>query len=818
MSVRRDLRMVPVAAAVWGSAAVVTTMPETAPVAGIGLWAGAVTVVVAAAISARRARSDRRRRRWQTVLVLAAIALSMAAATASNAVLAQPARSAAASVAVGGGRALTAHVTVTGKANPGAAGDVAFDGQLHQIDTGATSYPVDAAVRVRASTDAIGRLGSVDIGDDVIASGTAFPARAGERAVLILRASRGLQIARHADGVLAVAAALRHGLAVASHGLPEPGASLIPGLAVGDTTAVGVDLDAAMKASSLSHLTAVSGANCAIVVGLAFAAAAACGLRRGVRVAIALAALAGFVILVSPEPSVVRAAAMAAMAMLGVQLGRIGSGVSLLAVAVVACLVADPWLATSLGFALSVAATGGLLLLARPLARGLQRGMPRALALAISIPLSAQVACGPLLILVNPTVPLYGVVANLLAEPAAPLATMAGLAACIALPVPVLQAGLAALTWLPAAWIAGVATVTSALPAHGLPWLDGLLGAVALALWGAGVVVLIVPPRSEPPRRAGFGRRSRRVSRRAARADPTVEARRRPRVPHGVGLRALAAAGVAAVVGIWAGSAALGSVAAPLTVPAGWSIALCDVGQGDGILLRSAGKVALIDTGPDPGPLQTCLRRMGIERIDLLVLTHFDHDHAGAADAVADRVGTVLHGPFGSAQHERLVQRLVSAGAAAVQASAGMTGALGDARWTVLWPPPQSRAYPPGNEACIVLDVRGGAVPASLFLCDTDALVQRALVRSGALRPPYRVVKVAHHGSADQDPALYRQLGARLALVSVGAHNDYGHPRATTLAFLEADGMTVARTDREGMVAVVATGDSLGVWRERSPP
>ena len=132
-----------------------------------------------------------------------------------------------------------------------------------------------------------------------------------------------------------------------------------------------------MKESSLSHLTAVSGANCAIVVGLAFGAVAAAGGSRAARVAGGVVALIGFVLLVTPEPSVVRAAAMALIAMLGVLLGRTGAGIAVLCLAVTVLLVADPWLAGSLGFALSAVATGSLLLWARPLAPG-SRGACRA--------------------------------------------------------------------------------------------------------------------------------------------------------------------------------------------------------------------------------------------------------------------------------------------------------------------------------------------------------------------------------------------------------------------------------------------------------
>ncbi|RYF48078.1 MAG: competence protein ComEC, partial [Comamonadaceae bacterium] len=108
----------------------------------------------------------------------------------------------------------------------------------------------------------------------------------------------------------------------------------------------------------------MTGANCALIVAIAFGIAALLRARRGVRVAAAALALVGFVVLVSPEPSVVRAGAMAAVAMAAVLLGRAAAGVAALGLAVTLLLVADPWLSMSLGFALSAAATLSLLLAA----------------------------------------------------------------------------------------------------------------------------------------------------------------------------------------------------------------------------------------------------------------------------------------------------------------------------------------------------------------------------------------------------------------------------------------------------------------------
>ncbi|MBN9184725.1 MAG: ComEC/Rec2 family competence protein, partial [Microbacterium sp.] len=467
---RRDARLVPVAPATWLAAGVATFLPAASPWIALALWG---TAFGAAGIGVLRARRS-------VVIALIVVSAALSAGAASHVALAQPSRSSAGTLAIGGGRAVSVTATVVGKAEATRAGDLSFDAQAHGILVGTRTTALDVPVLVRSAPGV-----RPDIGAEVRIDGTVQVADPGERAVLIVRAGRSLTVLRPPGGALAVTAALRHRLLAATRGLPEPGAGLIAGLAVGDTSAVGADLDEAMKASSLSHLTAVSGANCALVVGLAFAAASACRARRGIRVASGLVSLAGFVALVTPEPSVVRAAAMAAIAMLGVLLGRRGAGISLLCVAICAVLIADPWLASSLGFALSVAATGALLILARPLAEGLARWMPRAIALGLSVPLAAQLACGPLLVLINPTVSVYGVAANLLAAPAAPIATVVGLAACLAAPLPVLQSGLAAVTWLPAQWIAVTAEIARALPANAIAWPEGLSGMLLLGLVGA---------------------------------------------------------------------------------------------------------------------------------------------------------------------------------------------------------------------------------------------------------------------------------------------------------------------------------------------
>ena len=139
--------------------------------------------------------------------------------------------------------------------------------------------------------------------------------------------------------------------------------------------------------------------------------------------------------LVTPEPSVIRAAVMAGVAMLSLMLGRPSAGAGMLALSASGILIADPWLASTAGFALSVAASGALIMLSPSLTRGFARWMPQPLALAIAVPTAAQLVCGPVIALFAEQQSLVGLAANLLAAPAAPIATIIGLLACLAAPL-----------------------------------------------------------------------------------------------------------------------------------------------------------------------------------------------------------------------------------------------------------------------------------------------------------------------------------------------------------------------------------------------
>jgi competence protein ComEC len=204
--------------------------------------------------------------------------------------------------------------------------------------------------------------------------------------------------------------------------------------------------------------------------------------RRG-RLIVAAAALAGFVVLARPQPSVLRAAVMGGVGLLGLAAGRSGRGMPALCAAVVGLLCIDPWLSRAYGFALSVLATAGLLLLVPALAAALvRRGVPHPAAVSIAVPIAAQLATAPVTILLNPALSLVAVPANLLAAPAVAPATVLGVAAAA---LSTASASLAHLVALPAAaaaeWIALVARGGAGVPAGSLPWIPGVRGALLLA-------------------------------------------------------------------------------------------------------------------------------------------------------------------------------------------------------------------------------------------------------------------------------------------------------------------------------------------------
>ncbi|MBG6058317.1 competence protein ComEC [Cryobacterium sp. MP_M5] len=811
-----DLRLAGAAAAAWLVGWLLTGAPDWAAGSRLPLWtaAGAALALVVTAggprsrtagtrvASARRVSARRvsaRKVSVRTVLAQLTVCCAGGALVASAVAVAAPARlpaevrDAAARHAV-----VTATLTVWsrpvetasfggfgGAGGGGGSSRVRFTGTIGSVSQGGRTAWVSVPVVVFAEAPAGPAL---QIGTVIRLPARLRPAEPGDAAAALVFGRDPPAVVAAPPWWLAWANDLRARFADAAGRLPGEGGDLLPGLAIGDTSAVGPALDGAMKSSSLSHLTAVSGANCAVVTAGMLLLAGYLRLRRLARLALALVTLAGFVVLVTPEPSVLRAALMATVLLFSIATGRRGRGLPLLALVVIGLLVFDPWLARSYGFALSVLATGGLLVLAGPLGRVLGRWMPAWLAGVIAIPLAAQLACQPVLVLLSPTLPLYGVPANLLAGPAAPVATVIGLIGCLLLPwLPGVAWGILQLAWLPSAWIAAVAGTCAALPGSRLPWLGGAFGVAATAVLTLLALALL------------------------------LGSARRPGSTRLPGWRIVAAAVLIVAGGGYAGSLIGAGLGRAVAFPADWQIAACDIGQGDAVVVRDRERYALVDVGPDPALLTSCLHTLGIERIDLLVLTHYDMDHIGGIEAAIGRVGTALVGIPENAQDEHLHARLAEGGADVRIAARGDRGTLGGLRWEIFWPVRGSPVMQTGNPGSVTIGFDGRGIR-SIFLGDLGEEAQDALSR---VSEPGRVdvVKVAHHGSRDQSLDLYADLRATVGLISVGADNGYGHPTDRLLDILASVGTVAVRTDRQGL-AVVALDPgghgALTVWTENA--
>lgn len=344
------------------------------------------------------------------------------------------------------------------------------------------------------------------------------PAR---RAVARARATGDMRVRSPPPSVLRAADGLRTGLVTTAAGVPGDAGRLLPAVAVGDTRGVG-DLDDAMRVSGLAHITAVSGAHFSLLGAVVLATAARCRVPRRWRWLPVSVVMAGFVVVVQPGSSVVRAAVMGAVGVLGIVAGRPARSVPALACAVLVLVVVDPWLARDIGFVLSVVATAGIALLAGPLARRWSSGAaPRAgaparegggdggapgrgsaghsgppagpLATALAVPVAAQAVCAPVILVLSPAVPTYAVLANVVAAPAVGPATIGGLlAALLGLVWPAGAQWCAQVAGAACWWIAAVARTATGLPGAQVAWAGGVLGQVLLACACAAALVLVL--------------------------------------------------------------------------------------------------------------------------------------------------------------------------------------------------------------------------------------------------------------------------------------------------------------------------------------
>ncbi len=277
-----------------------------------------------------------------------------------------------------------------------------------------------------------------------------------------------------------VANSLRRTVQTGSGSLGRDRAPLYMGLVVGDDRGQSDLLQFRFGASGLTHLLAVSGQNVAFLLAVIQPLLTRLGPRS--KLSLAAVMLGLFTLVTRGEPSVLRAVIMAGVAMIAVTTGRVASGVRILSVTVILLLLVDPLLVHSMGFQLSVSATLGLLVLARPIEERLPG--PLRLRLPLAVTLAAQIATAPLILKLSGGLPAAATPANLLAVPPAGLVMMLGVT--VGLAAGLIREPVASVLMWPAdilvRWVEWVATTCSRLPIGVLGVVESIVAAAAVGL------------------------------------------------------------------------------------------------------------------------------------------------------------------------------------------------------------------------------------------------------------------------------------------------------------------------------------------------
>jgi competence protein ComEC len=505
------------------------------------------------------------------------------------------------------------------------------------------------------------------------------------------------------------AGSVRDDLREAASVLPAEERGLLPGLVDGDTDGLDPVLVERFRIAGLTHLVAVSGTNCSIVIGVVLFLLRRARVRPWLMCAVGALVLVGFVLVARPSPSVLRAALMAAVALVSLASGRPRQAVPALAATVLALLVWDPLLATDPGFAMSALATAALLLIAPGWLATLRRWhVPPVLAESLAVATAAHLVTAPVIAAISGRISLVAIPANVLAEPAVPVVTVLGFAA--ALVATVWTAGGHAFAWLagwPCRWLVHVADVAGGLAGASVTWPGGAAGGLTLLATGGALIVLA--RRSWPWR----------------------------------------AVVVAALVVVFV-RIPVNSLATSWPPP-NWVLIACDVGQGDGLVLPAGPHTAVaVDAGPDPVAIDRCLHDLGITDVALLVVTHYHLDHVGGLVGVFhDRaVHQVITGPLAEpAAGVDLVHDLLSQHGLDINTPpVGATFDIGQIHLEVLGPTAafhDTRSDP--NNSSLVLRATVGDIRI-LLTGDVEIEAQQAMLADG-VDAAADVLKVPHHGS-----------------------------------------------------------------------
>ncbi len=593
------------------------------------------------------------------------------------------------------------------------------------------------------------------------------------------------ELVRMPCGALGPLVELRRWASGLFDGMQTRGAALVRALVTGDR----VDLDRGgmyddMKAIGLAHMVAVSGSHLAVVAALAGGVMKRLGVPKRSCTLLMCAFYAVYAVFTGLSAPVIRAAAMSCIVVLSFWARRRSSALAALSVCVCVLIALNPYNALSLSFFLSAASTFGVIVLTPLFASWLDRacaGRCAPACEAFALTAAASLPIAPATVAVFSRITLIAPLANLAAAPVFSLLLAGGLAAlplCAALPWA--QGVVLGALSFPAELLCAGAAFAADLPYSSLPATGDIVSAGAIVACAVAVLWASWP------------------------------------MPRARTLRiALCAAPV--VLCAWLAFAPFAAKD---------EVIMLDVGQGDALLVRSEGKSLLVDTGNQEQRLLAALARNGVSSIGGVLVSHHDDDHCGCLEMLAPYLaGDVLlaDGAFscGCDDCRALVDtaRDVAGSGHARGLRAGDAVRVGKFSCTAVWPYGFEEEGGNADSLCLLVsyDEQGDGEPEASVLLTGDAearQIREMLDRAGIGRVD--VLKAGHHGSkAGVDEGFSRRVGSKIALVSVGESNRYGHPSAEALEEFARGGMDVFRTDEQGDVTCRFEGDAIEVFVQK---
>ncbi len=539
-------------------------------------------------------------------------------------------------------------------------------------------------------------------------------------------------------------------------------------LLLGDTSQIDYELDTAFRISGIAHLVAVSGMHVAVLYGVIQMLAMR---RRFLTALLTIPALLLFTAIAGFTPSITRASLMIGLMVLGQALNHEYDAPTALSFSCLVMLVANPFVITSVSFQLSVACVVGILIFSSPIQAWIEDKLPKfkpksipgrfvkSITVSVGVSLSSTVMVTPLCALYFGTVSTIGILTNLCTLWAANLLFYGII---LTIPLYLIWAGLGqALGWI-LAWLArfvtGTAVLFSRLPLAAVyvesPFIMAWLFLLYMLL-----VVLLLQKHKKP-----------------------------------------------LALGCWACLALCVALVLSWTVPrlSGTRLTVLDVGQGQAILIQNGGRTMLVDCGGDNDEdtadlVANTLLSQGIRRLDAVVVTHCDRDHAGGIPYLLTRIPTD-HLLYPATE----TIPVCPGGNNPLAVSQDQMLTLGDCKVTVFAPP----LLPDDNDNSLCVLVEGADLKI-LITGDRSDFGEFLLLQFHSL-PDVDVLIAGHHGSGrSTSQALLDAVRPETVVISVSEDNGYDHPSQELLKRLELAGCSVLRTDRDGTVVLFGKQKAL---------